>query len=165
VRRPLPLLAGLPGLLLVAGLAALVISRPPDHGPVYSVAALRSHLAEDPGRWLGRTLRVRGEAIAVACTTEAGRPVPCAPTAYLADPGPSLAVVPVSLAPAGTDPLLAAARRLPLLGSVLPPPQAVRWGRAAVCRVQLRTLADPFGGSAAYEALLLDAAPGAVGEG
>jgi hypothetical protein len=31
----------------------------------------------------------------------------------------------------------------------------------AVYRVQLRTLADPFGGSAAFEALLLDAAPGA----
>jgi hypothetical protein len=77
----------------------------------------------------------------------------------LADLGPSLAVVPLSLAPAGTDPLLAAARRLTLVGSVLPPPQVVHWGRVAVYRVQLRALPGAFGGSASFQALLLDAAP------
>jgi hypothetical protein len=148
------------GLALVAVLARVVLNRPFDRSPVYSVADLRRHLAADPRRWLGRTLLVRGEAIAVVCATEAGTPVLCAPPrVILTDPYPSPAVVPLSLAPARPDPLLTVVRHLPLVSTVLPPPQVIHWEQVAVYRVQLRPPADTSGGSDSYEALLLDAAP------
>jgi hypothetical protein len=65
---------------------------------------------------------------------------------------------------AHADPFLTVVRHLLLVGSILPPLQVVHWGRVAVYRVQLRTLADTSGGSASYEALPLDAAPGILGE-
>jgi hypothetical protein len=51
-------------------------------------------------------------------------------------------------------------RRVPLLGGLLPAPQAVAWGWVATYRVELRALAEgPCGGSGCYAAVLLDAAP------
>jgi hypothetical protein len=133
---------------------------------VYSVADVRSHLAEDPRRWLGRTLLVRGEAIAAACVESAATAILCAPPrVFLTDPGPSLAVRPLlPLVSASPDPWLTSVRRLPLLGSVLPPSQVVHWGQVAVYRVQVRSRADTSSGPASYEAVLLDAAPDAPEE-
>jgi hypothetical protein len=68
------------GLVLVAVLAVVAFDRSFNVSPVYSVAALRARLAEDPRPWLGRRLLVRGEAIVVACPTDPadpGTPVLC----------------------------------------------------------------------------------------
>jgi hypothetical protein len=61
------------------------------------------------------------------------------------------------------NPLLAALRRLPLLGRLMPPLHTVRWGAVGTYQVYLR--AAPSGACAAppcYQALLLDAAPGSL---
>jgi hypothetical protein len=153
------------GLVLVAVLAMVVLDRPFHRSPVYSVADVRSHLLEDPRGWLGRTLLVRGETIARGCREEAGTLVLCSPQVVsLTDPDPTLAGASLPLVSARPDPVLTIVRHLPLVRSVAVPPQVVRWGQVAVYRVQLRTLADTSGGSASYEALLLDAAPGTLGE-
>jgi hypothetical protein len=154
------------GLVLVAVLAMVVLDRPFDRSPVYSVAQLHSHLEKDPRRWLGQTLLVRGAVFARGCREEAGTLVLCSPRqVVLTDAGPTLTVAALPLASARPDPWLTVVRHLPLLGGILPPPQVVHWGQVAVYRVQLRTLVDTAGGRAAYAALLLDAAPGALGEG
>jgi hypothetical protein len=65
-----------------------------------------------------------------------------------------------------SDPLLAALRRLPLLGALLPRPQVVRWGALATYRVQLLPVAAGACSVApCYRALLLDAALDSPGEG
>jgi hypothetical protein len=64
------------------------------------------------------------------------------------------------------DPLLAALRRLPLAGGLVPGPQVAREGVLATYRVRL--VAAPAAAceaSPCYEAFLLDAAPDAPGEG
>jgi hypothetical protein len=165
VRHGALLIASL-GLVLVAVLALVVRDRPLGWSPVYSVADLRSHLAADPRRWLGRMLLVRGEAIARACVEHAATLILCAPPRVsLTDPGPMLAGVALPLLSARRDPLLTVVRHLPLLRSIATPPQVVHWGQVAVYRVQVRRRADTSGGHASYEAVLLDAAPGVVGEG
>jgi hypothetical protein len=152
--------------LVLVALLVVALTRLFDRSPVYSVSDLRSHLAKDPRGWLGRGLLVRGEAIAVACAEDAGTPVPCAPPrGYLIDPDPSLAVEPLPLGWAGPDPLLTMVRRLPLVGPFIPAPRVVHWERVAVYRVQLRAATGLCGVPPCYEALLLDAAPGALGEG
>jgi hypothetical protein len=149
------------GLVLVAVLAVVAFDWSFNVSPVYSVAALRARLAGDPRPWLGRRLLVRGEAIVVACPTDPGTPVLCPPPwGYLTDPGPSLAVEPLPLEWAGTDPLLTAVRRLPLVADFIPPPQVVHWEQVAVYRVQLRAAAIGLCGMPpCYEVVLLDAAP------
>jgi hypothetical protein len=150
------------GLVLAAVLALVALDRPFDRSPVYSVADLRRHLAQDPRPWLGRTLLVRGAAIAPGCREEAGTLVLCSPqVVFLADPGPELAGASLPLVSARPDPLLTLVRHLPLIRSVAAPPQVVHWGQVAVYRVQLRTLADASAGSA-HAAVLLDAALGAL---
>jgi hypothetical protein len=70
------------------------------------------------------------------------------------------AVAPLPLALAGPDPLLAIVRRVPLLGSLAPAPQAVHWDVAATYRAQLRATNEALCGTPpCYEALLLDVAP------
>jgi hypothetical protein len=150
------------GLVLVAMLITRPFGWPFHRSPVYSVADLRSHLEADPRRWLGRTLLVRGAAIAGGCREAAGTLVLCTSwRVFLTDPGPTLAGAVLPLVSASPDPWLSSVRRLPLLGSVLPPPQVVHWGQVAVYRVRLRSPAGTSGESASYEALLVDAAPGA----
>jgi hypothetical protein len=64
------------------------------------------------------------------------------------------------------DPLLAALRRLPLAGRLVPEPQAVRWGAQATYRARL--LAAPAAmcdATPCYAALLLDTALDGLGEG
>jgi hypothetical protein len=163
--RQRALLIAVLGQVLVAMLIMMVLGRPLHRSPVYSVAKLRSHLLEDPQPWLGRTLLVRGEAIARGCRAEAGTLVLCSPRlVFLTDPGPTLAGASLPLVSASPDPWLTSVRRLPLLGSVLPPPQVVHWGQVAVYRVRVRSRADTSGGPASYEAVLLDAAPDAPEE-
>jgi hypothetical protein len=49
---------------------------------------------------------------------------------------------------------------VPLLGGLLPAPQAVQWGEVATYRVELRAMPGKGCGAATcYEAGLLDAAP------
>jgi hypothetical protein len=55
------------------------------------------------------------------------------------------------------DGVLAALRRLPVVGALVPPPQARVWGSPAVYRVQLEAVRGSAGDT--YEALLLDASP------
>jgi hypothetical protein len=71
-------------------------------------------------------------------------------------------VLPVAWA--GPDPLPAFLRRLPVLGTLVPAPQVPRWGAVATYRVQFRVRAAACPSPPCYEALVLDAAPGAQGE-
>jgi hypothetical protein len=158
---------GLLGLLLLAGgLAAMASSRSADHGPVYSVAALRSHLAEEPQTWVGRRAAVRGIAVGSSCKTwPSPAHTPCQgwPPSILLDPS-QLIRLPLTLG--APNPPLALHRRLPLAGQLVPPPQVVHWGAVATYRVQLRAApASPCASPPCYQALLLDAAPEAFGEG
>jgi hypothetical protein len=68
------------------------------------------------------------------------------------------------LVSASPDPWLTIARRLPLMGRFAPPSQMVHWERVAVYRVPPRTPAGTSGGSASYEALLMDAVSDTLGE-
>jgi hypothetical protein len=154
-------LAGLLGPVLLAGLAAC--QGPPGQGPVYSVAQVEARLASHPRAWTDRALLLRGVAVAVGGHCDAHRagaaPV-CPPTrAALVDFGPT-ARASLPLAWAGPGPLLAVARRVPLLSGLLPAPQAVDWGEVAVYRAELRATADEScGAGTCYEALVLDAVP------
>jgi hypothetical protein len=146
MKRRLSSLVCLLGLLLT-GLVFATLSRHQDQGPAYSLAQIQAHLARQPGRWLGRTVRVRGMVEISGCVGwEAGRVESCRDrSAYLLGrDGASL----LPVAGWEPDPLLAALRRLPLAGGLVPAPQAARWGALATYRVRL-----------------LDAAPGTLGEG
>jgi hypothetical protein len=153
VSRPFFLML-LSSLLIAVCGAALTTARQLAGSRVYSVAQVQRQLARDARGWLGRTILVRGMV--------AGEP------AY--HPAPSLVAVdaaapvdPLPLAWAGVDPLRTYLRRLPVLDSLAPPTQAVRWGVGAVYRIRLR--AAPAGSCAVppcYQALLLDAAPAAL---
>jgi hypothetical protein len=140
--KRLAILAALLGLALTG--SVLVVTASGSHAPpvsVLSATALQRQLAHDPQRWLGRTLLVRGVAIARGCRIEAGTLVLCSPRqVFLTDPGPKPQAVLTDLYPmllaaalplvsARPDPLLTVMRHLPLLGRVLPPPQVVHWGR------------------------------------
>ena len=86
----------------------------------------------------------------------------CSPRlVFLTDPGPTLAGASLPLVSASPDPWLTSVRRLPLIGRFAPPPQVIRWEQVAVYRVRLRSPAGTSGESGSYEALLVDAAPGA----
>jgi hypothetical protein len=133
-------------------------------GSLYTVAQLRERLAANPRAWVGRVVRVR--AIAYGCWALGG-------------PGnakcriwrPSLIdrigqADPLALSWAPPNPLLATLRQLPLVGDLLPPPQGTDWDVPAVYRVRIRVVAaGQCGAAACYQALLVDAAPDAPGEG
>jgi hypothetical protein len=69
------------------------------------------------------------------------------------------------LVPLDPPPAVAVLRRLPLLRGLVPAPQALRWGAVATYRVRLQAIPESICDSdICFEALLLDAAPGAVGE-
>jgi hypothetical protein len=149
VSRPFFLMMVSSLLIAVCG-AALTTTRQLAGSRVYSVAQVQRQLARDARWWLGRTILVRGMV--------AGEP------AY--HPAPSLVAVdaaapvdPLPLAWAGVDPLRAYLRRLPVLGSLAPQAQAVRWGVVAVYRIQLRVApASSCPDPPCYEAVLPDAA-------
>jgi hypothetical protein len=156
-------LVALLALALATGGAGLIGTRPRALVPVYSLAEVRAHLARDPGAWVGRIVEVRGRAVGAHCLWPAAAPDACP------DPQPSSLVDPSGALPltaGAAAPLLAAVRRVPLLWRVLPAPQVVDWAAPATYRVQL--LAAPAadcGHPPCFRALLLDAAPDALGEG
>jgi hypothetical protein len=125
--------------------------------PACSVTALRQLVSRDPTAWLGRTVLAQGRAVRYHTWR--------APDSIVTDnelldadaPGGSPGL---SLVWGRGDPLLTALRRLPLLGRLAPPMQAIRWGVRATYRVQLR-LAPPASCAAlpCIEAVVLDATP------
>jgi hypothetical protein len=144
---------------------ALSAVRPLEQGPVYSVAAVHTRLARSPATWVGRVVQVRGIVVGSGCQLW---PSPEITSCRGWGPGALVdrswrTILPLTLE--APKPLPALLRRLPLAGQWLPPPQAVHWGAVATYRVQLH--AAPAGSCPSppcYEALVLDAAPGAQGE-
>jgi hypothetical protein len=58
------------------------------------------------------------------------------------------------------SPLLAALRRLTVVGQLVPAPPPMRWDTLTIYRVQLRSIAgEQCGAAICYEALLVDAEP------
>jgi hypothetical protein len=147
--------------LAVAAVLLWALGRPAstDSGPVYSVAQLSSALAHNRAAWQGRTVPVRGQAVAYAdgnsvvllecrsaltgCAfqTPERRRVHLLLVAGGAYKGGGMSVsvgnglmtytaangatgypgLLLSVQPAPTSPLLAALRRLPVLGPLVPP--------------------------------------------
>lgn len=163
-RRHLALLGPLLALAIALLVGVAAVGGHTDSGPVYSVAAVRAHLAHDPGRWVGRTLLVRGEVVPCLAMPSAdnGLCAALAPRGWQ-PPSPTpwrAAIDPLPLVHASIDPFLGRIRRLPLLGDLLPAPQVPQWGAVATYRVRLRASVNSSRGTGAcYEALLLDAAP------
>jgi hypothetical protein len=126
-------------------------------GPTYAVADLQRRVIRDPGRWIGPTVLVRGR---VAMDRSWKAPDSIVTRFDLIDPGAPRGTPGLALAWGGADPLLAALRRLPLIGRLAPRPQVLRWGAPATYRVRLRA-SDALACATppCYEALLLDAAP------
>jgi hypothetical protein len=162
--RSLLLLAVPSSLVLAGGIGGMGVSSRLDHGPVYSVAAVRAHLAHDAKDWVGRQISVRGRLIpCMAIPTEGDGP--CA--ALAPDPGQpsdaapaSPAIDPLPLTRGDTNPLLAHIWRVPILGNLMPALQEQHWGAAATYRVSLRAVPNSLCGTGpCYEAVLLDAAP------
>lgn len=151
----LPLL-GLLGLLVASALAAY------NDGAdirVYTVADLHGYLTGGPGSWVGREVLVRATAepcpwwgsLAQQC---GGRPL------VLVGIDPENQADPLPLDRAAPPGLLVAARRLPLVGRLLPPPRPLPMFTPAHFRVKLLALPPGTCGQATcYEAVVLDAAP------
>jgi hypothetical protein len=132
---------------------------------VYTVAAVRAGLVHHPGVWLGRTVRVRGVAVASGCLVRES--MLCMKEsddlAYIVDPT-TRASLPLTRGSANS--LLALLRRLPLAGTLAPAAQTPHWGELATYRAQLLVVPPARCALApCYQALLLDAAPDAPGGG
>jgi hypothetical protein len=126
---------------------------------VYTVAEMLAGLDRQPDAWLGRVVRVRGMALSSGCLAwDAGGSAPCRDRAAYLLGGDGASVLQVTgHAP---DPLVAALRRLPLVGRLVPGPLVVRWGALATYQVRLQVApAAVCDASPCYGALLLDAAP------
>jgi hypothetical protein len=164
--RRLGLLAGLSGLALATGLAALAVRGQGDPGPVYTVALVQSHLERDPEAWLGRTLLVRGRiAGCPGVLTPAIQQVCQRWDRYHLTDADAPATEPLALVTGDPSRLVAALRGLSLPGVLLPAAQVLHWGVDATYRAQLRAApADSCLLPPCYEALLPDAAPKGVGE-
>jgi hypothetical protein len=161
------------GLALGGGLLAWIVTRPSASGPVYTVAALQAHLAQEPAAWLNRTIRVQAVVYADGCATWSGDTLPTCLEwqALLFNASADASVHPLALARGPVPSLLAVLRRVPFLhwGTPAPQvvhwetpaPQVVHWETVATYQIQLRAVSCRRGGAppCAYEALLLDAAP------
>ncbi len=125
---------------------------------MYTVADLARQVARDRVAWVGPTLRVRGMIVAlprwVARSPDVGGTEVILTRPRLVDQG---GVVDFPLVTGLPDPLLVDARRIPLIGRLLPPAQSLQRGPSAIYRIQLRALGTPA--CACYEAVLLDTAP------
>jgi hypothetical protein len=151
------LLAALSAVALVAGVVA--IQRALDAGPVYSVDQVRVGLVNNPRAWLGRTIRVRGIVPSYYCP---------GPISLSCPPAPSTTLHSVARASDRSLPLFFGSaegeaslfQSEPILRSLLPGPQHLLRGRAAVYRVRLQALAgDVCGYWPCYVTVLIDAAP------
>jgi hypothetical protein len=117
-------------------------------------------LAQHPGAWLNRPLRVR--AMIDASCPWAGSASPYLEwQPMLTDPTDEAVSLP--LVPGGASPFMALLQRLPFLRTLVPSRQQLHWGAPAVYRVHLQ-IAHPCQ-STCYEAVLVDAAPAANGQG
>jgi hypothetical protein len=140
------------------------LDRSADPGPVYSVAMVRAHLEQEPRAWVGQTVEVSG--VAEACVAASNPPIllSCShwpPDLMDTDDTSARGTLPL-LWNAGSQ-WLSRLPRLPLLGSVVPAPQAIQWSMVATYRVQLLAVAaSRRGGAPYYAALLQDATPGSL---
>jgi hypothetical protein len=141
-----------------------------DQRTVYGVVAVDANLAQDPGSWWGRTIQVRGEIVPCRPIPSLGGE-PCnvlsadaeliPGTGSLDEFGQSLrsTVVPLPVVRAGLDPWRTVLRRAPLLGRLIPAPQAPRWGVVATYTVRLMAVPNVFCGvNECVEGRLLDSA-------
>jgi hypothetical protein len=154
MRRPLLLLVAALGLRRATVLAGAALGDRQELGPVYAVRELQMSLQHAPGRWVGRTVRVRG--VAWPCRGWASGPC-SGRSPFLADVGADAGL---ARARQPATPLAVAVRAAPLVGGLVPAGQALRWGVLASYRVQIR--AAPIAACVywpCYEAVLLDAAP------
>jgi hypothetical protein len=153
--------SGLAALIAWLSLHLLIMEAPlAGPGPIFSVEAVRTGLVRDPAVWLHRSLRIR--AIASRCGGPAGGPhcLYAQPQLLGASGDGATWALSLDWDPA-SPPLLQLVRRLPVLGTLMPPPQRLRWGVMAVYRVRLAPVSPPpWGASPCYEGVLLDAAPG-----
>jgi hypothetical protein len=130
--------------------------------PVYSVEQVRADLTRHPMAWVGRTVRVRG--ILQGPFSFCGTIRPCPPPIWGLIDSENESVAPELLLPvkAGAPaPLWAALRRLPLVRTVVPAPQVVRFGLPTTYRLQLRAapaLCSANTGLLCYEGVVVDAA-------
>ncbi len=144
----------------VAGLSRPASPRASD--AIYTVAAVRTGLEHAPGAWVNRTVRVRA-ILAQDCNVDL-YPLDqvcrtLQPALFDADATPGAAPFPVVIAP--LPPHLLFLRHFPLVDQLVPAPQYLQWGTAAVYRVQFRAEAHPkCHATTCYEALLPDVAPG-----
>ncbi len=122
--------------------------------PVYTVAGVDRALAQDPRAWSGLTVLVQGR---VAVDRTWSPPDSIVTRLALVDPGRAGGVRLLYLQWGSADPLLAALRRLPLLGRLVPQPQRPQVGRLAIYRVRLVGLSTNPSGST--DLVLLDADP------
>ena len=131
-RRGVPALAL--ALLACALGVATTLSVRSDEPPV-SLASLRAVLAAGGQRVDGRVLRLRGVVRSPSCLMAANVCLGLYQAADAADPLESADYLPLSLGkPDGWDAWL---RGLPLLGTLAPAPQALRWQRLATYRIRL----------------------------
>jgi hypothetical protein len=159
------------GLVVAGGIAGMSTRSNLDRGPVYDIAVVRTHLAHAAKDWVGRPLLVRGWLVPCeAIPTEGDGPcadlVPEPRRATDAAPAAAALTDALPLTREAANPLLARIWRIPILGDMLPAPQVLRWGAVATYRVRLRAVANSICGTTpCYEAVLLDVAPAAPGEG
>jgi hypothetical protein len=150
-------------LILVAGLRLQARETSVSTGQVYSLAQIQAHLAQQPGQWLGRTVRLF--ALAQPCPTwgSPSNPLHCASwQPELGDPDDMTLDPPLRLAAGPSDPLLDLLGRLLVVRQLLPLQRLV-WERPVAYRVRLGVQATrPCIASSCYEVLLLDAAPGSL---
>jgi hypothetical protein len=151
---PLVAVAGLvvwPALLLPATRAAVGTC---PLGPLATVAQVDRALTQDPAGCRGRSVVVRGRAVR-SLTWQA--PDSLVLQSALVDGAHPEGLLSLSVSWGRPDPLLAALRRVPLLGRWVPPPQRLHLGMPAFYRVQLCAPAGAAPGCAG--AVLLDADP------
>jgi hypothetical protein len=130
--------------------------------PAYSVDQIRADLTHHPMAWVDRTVRVRGilQGPFVFC----GATRPCPPPIWGLIDAENESVAPDLLLPvkAGAPaPLWAALRRLPLVRTIVPAPQVMRFGLPTTYRLQLRVapaLCRANTGLLCYEGVVVDAA-------
>jgi hypothetical protein len=159
--RPCLLRGGLLGLVLITGLAVMAIYRPPDRGPVYTVAQVQAGLADQPQDWVGRTVQVRG--MVEPCPLREGTAIlwRCPDDPLILVPTAADRVAePLPLSRVTLDGIPAILHGLPLLQDLVATPWAVPQFTPARFLVRLRSKAVQAcsGRSPCYEAVLLDAA-------
>jgi hypothetical protein len=148
-------------MVLLIGLAVAALSRHLEQAPVYRVDAVVALLARNPGAWVGKTVWVRGVALACMPSPNVANILYCyRQPLELRDPGLGGASDALPLAWGAHPSWLAFLRGVPVLGALLPAPQAPHWGVDATYRVQFRAVPpDSCTSIPCFQAQLLDAAP------